>query len=269
MQKKIITLTTDFGKQTQGIGNMEGVIYQINPDAKVIHLMHGIENFDLLTAARTMETVYYMPIGFHVCVVDPSVGTKRKAIIVKVKRGDYFIGPDNGCLLTAARLLGGVEKIVLISNEKYLLLPVSPIFHGRHVFAPVAAHLSLGVPMEEFGKELLQEDVTPAIYDEAHFADGMIKAKVIHVNHFGSLHLNILHAEFDKLDLQIGEKVELQFGNKKIILPFLQTFGDVASGEALIMYDDYQRIEIAVNKGNFAERTGLKIGDCVVLRKVV
>lgn len=112
----LITLSSDFEKQSQGVANMEGMIYSINPIARVIHLMHGIKAFDIISAARTMETISYMPIGYHVCVVDPGVGTKRRAIIVKVNRGDYFIGPDNGCLITAPRLLGGIEKIVEISE---------------------------------------------------------------------------------------------------------------------------------------------------------
>lgn len=201
MERKLITLTSDFGKQTQGVGNMEGVVYGINPEARVIHLMHGIPAFDIFTAARTMETVYYMPVGFHVCVVDPGVGTDRKGIIVKAKRGDYFIGPDNGCLLTAPRLLGGIERVVKISNEKYMIKPISPIFHGRHVFAPTAAHLSLGVPIEEFGEELDPKSLVKAPYEEAKVQNGKIEATVININHFGSFHLNVLHEEFDKLGL--------------------------------------------------------------------
>lgn len=116
--------------------------------------MHGINAFDVVSAARTMETVFFMPVGIHVCVVDPGVGTQRKGLIIKVKRGDFFVGPDNGCLMSAARGLGGVEKVVQITNAKYMRQPVSPIFHGRDVFAPVVAHLSLGVEMEKFGLKI-------------------------------------------------------------------------------------------------------------------
>lgn len=267
MQQKIITLTSDFGKQTHGIGNMEGVIYGINPTAKVIHLMHGIESFGISTAARTMETVYYMPMGCHVCVVDPGVGTKRKALIVKVRRGDYFIGPDNGCLMMAPRLLGGIEKIIEITNDKYAIMPISPIFHGRHIFAPAAAHLSLGVPMEEFGMEIKERDCVKAPYGEAKVEDGKISATIIHVNHFGSVHLNILANEWDKLGLKIGEMVELSSGDKKIQLPFVNTFGDVKKGKQLIMKDDFQRIEVAVNSDSFVKGFSLKEGDKVLIQK--
>ncbi len=128
--KSIITLTSDFGVQSQGVGIMEAVAVDINPDARVIHLMHGLPDFDLFYAARTMETLNYIPIGFHVCVVDPGVGTKRKPIIIKTVRGDFLIGPDNGVLIPATRFLRGIKKVVEITNEKYMKKPVSPIFHG-------------------------------------------------------------------------------------------------------------------------------------------
>lgn len=263
----LVTLSSDFGKQTQGVGNMEGVVYSINPDAKVIHLMHGIEGFDATQAARTMEAVYHMPVGCHVCVVDPGVGTKRRGIIIKVRRGDYFIGPDNGCLMTAPRLLGGIEKAVEIKNEKYMIRPVSPIFHGRHVFAPAAAYLSKGVAMEDFGPEIKSKDLVEAPYEEAVVNSGKIEATVIHVNHFGSLHLNILQDEWNRLNVRKGSSVHLIFRKKKLSVPFADTFGDVAVGKALITKDDYQRIEIAVNQGSFIKLCNVKVGEMVTIKK--
>jgi len=267
MERKLITLSSDFGKQTQGVGNMEGAIYGISPDARVIHLMHGIPSFDLFSAARAIETVYYMPVGFHVCVVDPGVGTRRKGIIIKTGRGDYLIGPDNGCLRTAPRLLGGIKKAVEISNEKYMMIPVSPIFHGRHVFAPAAAHLSLGVPMEDFGEEIAPEKLTRAPYEEAIVRKGAIDARVIHINHFGSLHLNILHDEWDRLGIRTGEKVELGLGGERIGAAFVETFGDVQRGEPLVMKDDYRRVEVSINMGSFAELHPIRIGDSAAVRR--
>lgn len=257
---KLITLSSDFGKQTQGIGNMEAVIYSINPDVKVVHLMHGIPSFDIIQAARALEAVYNMPVGFHVCVVDPGVGTKRKAIIIKVNRGDYLIGPDNGCLMTASRLLGGIEKVVEIKNERYMIKPVSPIFHGRHIFAPAAAYLSKGTKLEDFGPEIKISELTKAPYEEAQVEKGKIEAVVIHINHFGSLHLNILQEEWNKLNLKLGDKIEMRIGNRKITMPFVTTFGNVEKGEPLIMKDDYCRMEVAVNHESLAKAYNVKVG---------
>lgn len=267
MGKKIITLSSDFEKQSQGIGCMEGAIFKINPEAKVIHLMHGLPAFDIVSATRAMETVKYIPAGIHVCVVDPGVGTERKGIIVKAKRGDCFVGPDNGCLMAAPRILGGIEKIVALENEKYMLTPVSPIFHGRDVFSPAAAYLSKGIPIEDFGRELTVEECVQASYKEAMVEGNKINATIIHINHFGSPTLNIMAEEWDKLGIKIGEVVEAEVSSRKLELPFKKTFGEVEEGKPLMMKDDYGRIEIAVNLGSFKEKYSAKVGDKITLRK--
>lgn len=264
----LITLTSDFEKQSQGIGNMQGVIYGINPDAKVIHLMHGLPSFELVSAARTMETTAFLPIGIHVCVVDPGTGTNRKGIIVRVKRGDYLVGPDNGCLMTAPRMLGGIDKIVEITNDEYLLLPISPIFHGRHVFAPVAAYLSKGIPIEKFGPEIKPEECAGAPYGEARVSGDSFQATVIHVNKFGSIHLNILKEEWNKLGLKLGDVVEMNYLGQIIELPYVSSFSDVPKSMPLILDDDYNRIEVAINLGSFAERYHLRVGSKVTIKKI-
>ena len=267
MKKPIITLTSDFGVQSQGVGIMEAVALDINPEAQVIHLMHGLPDFDLFYAARTMETIDYVPVGCHVCVVDPGVGTKRKPIIIKVGRGDYLIGPDNGVLIPATRFLGGIKKAVEITNEKYMRKPVSPVFHGRDIFTPAAAYLSKGVKMEEFGPELSPKLLAAAPYDEAIADNDKMRAKVISINKFGSLHLNITHAAWDEFDVKLGDSITLYFKNDSLDTPFVTTFGDVEEGEDLIIKDDYGRMEIALNQDSFAKTYGIKIGENFVIVK--
>ncbi len=267
MKKPFITLTSDFGVQTQGVGIMQAVALEINPDAHVIHLMHGLPDFDLFYAARTMETINYVPVGYHVCVVDPSVGTKRKPIIIKVGRGDYLIGPDNGVLIPATRFIGGIKKVVEITNKKYMRQPVSPVFHGRDIFTPAATYLSKGVKMEEFGKELSQKDLAKAPYEEAKIKGKEIYAKVISINKFGSLHLNIMQSVWDKFNVKIGDNLNLKFNRKSVDVPFFTTFGDIAKGRPLIFKDDYGRMEIAINQGSFIKKYHVKIGYDVVIRK--
>ncbi len=263
----IITLTSDFAVQSRGCGTMEAVAYDINPDAKVIHFMHGLPSYDLFEAARAMETVTFIPQGFHVCVVDPGVGTKRKPIIIKTKRGDYLIGPDNGCLISAARLLG-FEKAVHITNEKYMRHPVSYIFHGRDIFTPAAAYLSKGVEIEDFGEELKFDELFKAPYEEAVLKDDKIESVVINKNKFGSVHLNILHEEWDRF-VKKGDKLELTFdGKTKIEMPVVDTFGEVEQGKPLIMKDDYGRVEVALNMEDFSNKYEIKVGvECVILKK--
>ena len=267
MKQPLITLTSDFGIQSQGIGIMEGVVFEINPDAKVIHLMHGLPDFNLSYAARTLETINYLPVGYHVCVVDPGVGTKRKPIIIETKRGDFLVGPDNGVLIPATRFLGGIRKVVEIANKKYMRQPVSPIFHGRDVFTPAAAYLSKGVKIEEFGKKLNPKDLVEAPYEESMVKKGKISAKIISINKFGSLHLNIMHKEWDKLKLKKGNFVEINFKNKALKIRYASTFGDVKKGYPLIFNDDYGRIEIALNQDSLARKYNVKIGDEIIVKK--
>ena len=267
MKKPLITLTSDFGVQSQGVGIIEAVALEINPEANVIHLMHGLPDFDLFYAARTMETVNCMQAGFHVCVVDPGVGTKRKPIIIETKRGDFLIGPDNGVLLPAARFLGGIKKVVEITNEKYMKKPVSPVFHGRDIFTPAAAYLSKGVQIEEFGKALNPKNLAKAPYEEAKLNKNEIHGNIISINKFGSLHLNITHAEWNKLKAKLGDFISFDFNNKDVKLQIAATFGDVPKGNPLIFKDDYGRMEVALNMGNFAEKYKVKIGDKFTIKK--
>ena len=267
MNKPLITLTTDFGVQSQGIGIMEGVIFEINPNARLIHLMHGLPDFNLFYAARTMETVIDIPIGHHVCVVDPGVGTKRKPIIIKTGRGDFLVGPDNGVLIPATRFLKGIEKAVEIKNKKYMRNPVSPIFHGRDIFAPAAAWLSRGIKLEEFGEYIGASKLAKAPYEEAEISGYEIHAKIISINKFGSLHLNIMQRVWDKFNVKPGNAVRLKFNKKIVEASFVKTFGDVENGQPLILKDDYGRVEVALNCDSFARMHNVKTGDLVVLGK--
>ena len=267
MKKPIITFTTDFGVQSHDIGVMEGVALEINSEAQVIHLMHGLPSFNLSYAAVAMETLSYMPVGFHVCVVDPGVGTKRRPIIIETKRGDFLIGPDNGGLIPATRFLKGIKKVVEITNKKYMKKPVSPIFHGRDIFTPAAAYLSKGIKMGEFGKKLNPENLVKAPYEEAIVEGDKIHAKIISINKFGSLHLNITHETWNKFNVNINDSFNLFFENEELEVPFVITFGDVKKGDALIMKDDYGRIEVALNQDSFKEKYKVAVGDDFITEK--
>lgn len=267
MSRPFISLSSDFGVGTQGIGIMRAVALQICPNAEIIDLRHGIPEFDIIEGAWTMESVEQLPVGAHVCVVDPGVGTERRGIIIKTKRGDYLIGPDNGVLMPAARRLGGIEKAVEIANEKYMRKPVSPVFHGRDVFAPAAAWLSKGVGIGKFGPETKPEKLTKAPYDEAEVSKGIVSAKIIHVNHFGSVSINAIHGNFAKSGLKYKDDITIETNVKRINTKFLKTFGEVTKGEVIAFPDDYGRIEIAINHGRFTEKFGVKLGDKITIRK--
>jgi len=145
--------------------------------------------------------------------------------------------------------------------------PVSPIFHGRDIFTPAAAYLSKSVKIEGFGNKISERDLVKAPYEEATIKENQINAKIISINKFGSLHLNIMYGVWDKFDIKNNNNVELNFNNKNINVPFVTTFGDVGKGECLIMRDDYGRVEIALNQDSFMKKYGVKIGDDMVIIK--
>jgi len=268
MKRPFISLSSDFGVGTQGIGIMRAAALQICPDCQIIDLRHGIPGFDVTEGAWTMEAVQFLPVGAHVCVVDPGVGTNRRGIIIKTKRGDYLIGPDNGVLVPAAeRILGGIEKAVEIKNEKYMRKPVSPVFHGRDVFAPAAAWLSKGVRIEEFGPAINPRNLAKAPYDEAEVSEGLVLGKAIHVNHFGSVCVNVLQKDFAKSGIRYRDAIIIEIRKKKIKTKLMKTFGEVAKGGVVAFPDDYGRIEIAINQGRFTEKFGVKLGDKITIRK--
>jgi hypothetical protein len=216
-----------------------------------------------------LEGIAKLPVGFHVCVVDPGVGTKRRGIAVQTKRGDFLIGPDNGLLMPAAEFLGGILQVFELVNERFRKHPVSPIFHGRDVFAPAAAYLAKGVKPEELGPKLNPKDLTPAPYPEAKWKNGKLDCEVIHINENGSLFLNVRAEEFKK-QLKIGDQLEIQnvpySARHSVVVPYCRTFGEVPVGKPLILDDDFGRVEVAVNQGSFALTFGVKRGQKLSLR---
>jgi S-adenosylmethionine hydrolase len=260
----IISLTTDFGSQTQSIGVMEGTIAALAPQARVIHLMHGLPPYDTIAAARTMETIRYLPIGCHICVCDPGVGTERRAIICQVGRGDSLIGPDNGALIPATRILGGITAVHEITNTAYMLEPVSPIFHGRDIFAPAAAHLANGEPIAAFGPAIDAHTLVSAAYTDAVLDGNTILATAIQINRYGSVHLNILHELWDSLNLVDGREVSVYLpSGAHLELPVGRTFASVSPQRSLILKDDYGRVEVATNLGSFVEKHPIEVGDFI------
>ncbi|MFH1200487.1 MAG: SAM-dependent chlorinase/fluorinase [Candidatus Micrarchaeota archaeon] len=262
----LITLATDFGVQSHGVAAMKGAIFEICPQARVIDLAHGLPDYNITEAARTMETAASMPKGVHVCVADPGVGTQRKAIAIKTGRGDCLVGPDNGVLIPATRFLGGIAKAVEITNEKFMRHPVSHVFHGRDIFAPAAAYLAKGLQIERLGPKIGENELKPGPYNEAAVINGKIEAHVISINKFGSIRFNVTRANGGQYGLKAGRRAVLEINGRRMRLAFANTFADVGVGEEVLFFDEYGRVEAAVNQGSFASRHLSKIGQKAAIR---
>ncbi len=259
----LITLSSDFGPGNIGCGAMEAAVFEICPEAKVIHWCHTTHGFDIKGGARNLEGVYKISVGFHVGVVDPGVGTKRRGIAIETKRGDFLIGPDNGLLRPAAEFLEGIVGAWELTHANYHRKNISPIFHGRDIFAPVAAHLANGVAPKELGPTIDVQTLVASPYPEATWKNGELECEVIHINENGSCFLNVRAEEFKKA-IRFGKKVSYSTCYHML---FSKTFGEVPKGDPLILPDDFGRIELAINQGSFALAFGIKRGDKLLLKK--
>lgn len=254
----IITLTTDFGEVDGYVGTMRGVILGICPQATLADLSHGVPPQDIRAGAFVLyqAVAYFPPETIHCVVVDPGVGSERRAVAVRTARGT-FVAPDNGVLsLVLAR--EAAQAAVSLTNPAYQLAEVSTTFHGRDIFSPAAAHLAAGVPLTEFGPPVTDLVRFPVPRPESR-AGGALEAHVMHIDRFGNLILDV-----EAGDLAGGQPL---FRLKAITIQGLaRTFADVAVGQPLAYVGScYHHLEIAVRNGNAARQFGVKMGDPVII----
>ncbi len=261
--RPIIALITDYGTKDPYVAQIKAVILRYRDDAAIIDVTHEVESFNELEAAFLMKTyVEHMPPGtIHVCVIDPGVGAGRKGIIIATERGDMFIGPDTGFMIPAARKLG-IKKIYVI-DESRLPPRTSETFHGRDVFAHVAGRLARGEPPEKVGKETLDYKVldipSPTV------TDGKIEGRIMHVDKFGNLITNIMPDELESIGKLNGEFV-VKYRGGEISCRWVKSYGWVKEGEYLLVEGGTGYIELSINRGNAAEKTGLKVGDKLTIQ---
>jgi hypothetical protein len=257
----LITLTTDFGTSDHLVGAMKGVILGINPTARIVDIQHHVAPYDVLDGALTIGSAYpYFPARtVHIVIVDPGVGTARRPLLVSADN-QYFIAPDNGVLsMVYDRDPNAVVRHVTASHN--FLEPVCPTFHGRDIFAPVAAYLSKAWATESFGEEITE--FTRFVLPKPKAAGDSLKAVVLRVDAFGNLMTN-LRAEDLPEDTVATGKIKLQVGGKNVER-FVATFGEGNNGEAVALVGSSGYVEIAVNKGNAAKALGAGRGAEVVL----
>lgn len=262
--RPLISLLTDFGERDPSPAICRGIVLGIAPDALIVDISHEVEKFNVRHGALLLWcTLPYMPIGAHLAVVDPGVGTRRRAIAVETARGDYLVGPDNGLLLPGAERLGGIVRAHLIENAQYRLPVVSSTFHGRDLFAPAAAHLAAGVPLEHIGPEIDPHQLESLDWPPVAVAEGELRTAVIYRDTFGNAKLAGLTADlFEALGtLSPGDPLTLHLGDgakpRRDDVSWSATFGEVPVGRRLLYEDSYGRLCIAENQGSATASLGL------------
>jgi S-adenosylmethionine hydrolase len=250
-----IVFMTDFGTVDDSVPICKGVMYSILPDVRIVDLSHQVTPFSILDGARFLfgATPYYPAGTVFTVVIDPGVGSSRKAVILKSKRGQYFVLPDNG-LITLVADRDGLDAAREITNPSWMIgKALSSTFHGRDIFSPAAAHLARGDDWTQAGpvldlKSLVRVDLEAPKID----AQGLHGEVIATDGPFGNLVTNVDAEDFLKLGYQRGEAVPITIGDRKLDLPFVKTFSDVALKKPLIYIDSRGRFGFAVNQSSFA-----------------
>jgi S-adenosylmethionine hydrolase len=258
----IVTLLTDYGLEDEFVGVCHAVIRSIAPGVQIVDLTHGILRHDVREGAVVLaNAIPYLPFGVHMAVVDPQVGTERRAVAVRCGDGRILVGPDNGLLSLAWERAGGVVEAVDVSRSPYRLEPVSATFHGRDVFAPLAAHLALGVELLEAGEPIDASELTAPELPDAVLEDGVAVAHVVLVDRYGNVALNMGHAELIALGLTIGARASVGVRGHEHEAILVQTFADAPEGELLLYEDAWGSAAIAINRGDASAELSLDADD--------
>jgi S-adenosyl-L-methionine hydrolase (adenosine-forming) len=264
--RPVVTLLTDYGVHSEFPGVCHGVIQRICPDAQIVDISHGIARHDIRHGALVLRNALpYMPTGVHVAVVDPQVGTERRAVALRCGDGNLLVGPDNGLLSLAAEVAGGVAQAVDVSRSRHRLEPVSATFHGRDVFAPVAAALACGEPLAEAGDPLEVAELAVLELPRPRQEGDALVAHALLIDVYGNVTLDVRHEDLPGTALTLGRAVEVAGGERTARAMFTTTFADVPAGELLLYEDSSRTLALAVNRGDAATVLGLELDDEVRL----
>jgi S-adenosylmethionine hydrolase len=256
-----IVFMTDFGVVDDSVAICRGVMYSIMPDVRIVDLTHQVTPFSIGDGARFLfgATPYYPAGTVFVVVVDPGVGSTRKAIVARSKRGQFFVLPDNG-LLTLVEQRDGIDAVREITNPDWMIGgKLSSTFHGRDIFSPVGAHVARGDDWTKVGPEMAVQDLVRLELKASTLDDRGLSATIIATDGpFGNLVTNVAAEDFLKLGYARGQEVPVTLGGKEMTIKFVKTFSDVPLNQPLLYIDSRGRFALAVNQNSFAATYGIK-----------
>lgn len=257
---RYLSFLTDYGLEDGFVAACHGVAARVAPHANVIDVTHLVRPGDVRHGAAVLaQTVPYLPPAVHVAVVDPGVGTARRGVAIAA--GDsVFVGPDNGLLSWGVTAAGGASRAFNLTSRQFWLDRVTPTFHGRDIFMPVAAHLATDAELTEVGAEIDVGDLVTLPAPEHLVRDSVAAGEVLTVDRFGNVQLTITSSDAAEIGVKPGDVVLVHCGRRQLMLPFRDTFGAVATGDLVVYTDSAGLVSIAVNGGDAAQRLGLPPG---------
>lgn len=262
-----ISFISDFGRDDEFVGVVHGVIARIAPEVRVIDIGHEFGQGDIRAGSLAlMRAIQYLPQGVALAVIDPGVGTQRKAIAARTEWG-VLIGPDNGLLAPAVAMIGGADKIVSIENPELRLPAPGSTFHGRDLFGPAAAVIASGqAALEDLGPEVDPDSVMPMMIPLVEHGEDSVVGEVLWVDHFGNAQLNVTPEDLELVGMGRGTAIVLKIQSAEFPIDWVEAYGEVAHGEGLLHIDSYGQIAIAVRDGSAADSYPLDTGTAITLR---
>jgi S-adenosyl-L-methionine hydrolase (adenosine-forming) len=264
-----VTFLSDYGTDDEFAGVCRAVIARIAPEVRVIDLSHGIRRHDVRDGALALANALpFAPAGIHLAVVDPGVGTSRRPVAVRVAEEDrVLVGPDNGLLSLAWARFGGPVEAVDVATSEFRLEPASSTFHGRDLFAPVAASLALGADLTVAGEPVAIDSLNALEIPAPRIWPDRIVAHVVRTDRFGNVALNVRHEDLADGPLRLGKSLAVESAGERMGARFARTFEDVRPGELMLYEDSTSTLALAVNRGSAADLLRLRRDDEVVLHQ--
>jgi S-adenosylmethionine hydrolase len=261
-----VSFLSDYGLADEFAGVCKAVILRVAPDARVIDITHEIPPHDVRAGALTLaRAAQYLPRGVVLGVVDPGVGTERRAVAAEVESGS-LVGPDNGLLAPAVAMLGGAKRVVSLTNPEYQMEAPGPTFAGRDVFAPAAGYLASGVDLAELGEEIDPLSLLPGLVPLSRLdGDGLV-GEVLWVDRFGNTQLNLDPDELAALGLRPGDRLGVEIGSERRTARWVTTYAAAGAMELVVVVDSYGLVSLAFDRSPAAEALGLRAGSAVTLR---
>jgi S-adenosylmethionine hydrolase len=264
---RTISFLSDYGLQDEFVGVVKAVIRSIAPDVTVLDITHDVPAHDIRAGALTLaRSIQYLPPGVVLAVVDPGVGSERRAVAVEVggegeQERAYLIGPDNGLLAPAVALSGGARRAVALTNSEYHLDAPGPTFAGRDIFAPAAAYLCRGVELDELGEPVDPYTLLPGIVPLSRVENGGVVGEVLWVDRFGNVQLNVGPDEVEAM----GERLLIKYGTKSRLALRVVSYSELKTGQLGLLVDSYGLLSLALDRSPASEELRLGPGDAVTI----
>ncbi|MEC7923982.1 MAG: SAM-dependent chlorinase/fluorinase [Actinomycetota bacterium] len=266
LRYRTISFLSDYGTKDEFVGVVKSVVHSLSPESKVIDISHEVKAHDIRSGGLTLaRAAQYLDQGVVLAVVDPGVGGSRKGVAIEVNGGEYvFVGPDNGLLAPAVAMLGESSRAIELNNSEFHLPSLSPTFAGRDIFAPVAAHLCLGVPFDELGSLISVHSLQPGLLPIGGLNGDVATAEVLWEDRFGNLQLNLSPEDMQEL----GENLMLRFGETSRRVMKVKTFEEIPNSEIGLIVDSSGLLSISMNGRSASEELQLYEGQQVELTPV-